>query len=250
MYGYIYKTTNCFNNKIYVGQHKAITFNPNYLGSGRRITNIIRKYGKDNFVCELLEECYSEQELNEKEIYWIAKLNTTDRNIGYNLSSGGYKIRGIKHSEETKKQISNKIKKYYESHDNAKKGTHLSDETKEKLRQANLGKKYPEEVKQKHRGKPAWNKGIPMTLEARKHLSEINTGKKQNLSQEIRERKRNKMIGENNPNYGGLSIEVREKIRKSASGKVWVNNGKERHLIKLEKLDEYIRNGYIRGKMF
>lgn len=200
MYGYIYKTTNTFNGKIYIGQHRADKFNPEYFGSGVIITNIINKYGTDSFICEVLEECNSEQELNDKEIYWIEYFNATDKNIGYNLMSGGYKTRGIKHSDSTKKKISksktgvspdrvygtpseeiknkisNTLKEYYKTHKNPKFGTHLSEETKEKLRQANLGKKYPKEVRDKHRI-PAWNKGVPMTEEAKEHLKQINTGK-------------------------------------------------------------------------
>ena len=201
MYGYIYKTTNLFNGKIYVGQHRAKKFNPNYYGSGVRFSNVFEKYGKDSFTCEVLEWCETEDELNEKEIYWISKLNSTDKSIGYNLMSGGYKIRGIEHSEETKEKISkaktgitpnrdswipteetkqkisNTLKEFYKTHDNPRKGVHLSDETKEKLRQVNLGKTYSEEVKDKHRNRPAWNKGIPMTEEAKQHLREVNTGK-------------------------------------------------------------------------
>ena len=200
MYGYIYKTTNLYNGKIYVGQHRAKKFNPNYYGSGVRFSNVFNKYGKDSFTCEVLDWCETEDELNEKEIYWIEKLNSTDRSIGYNLMSGGYKVRGIEHSEETKEKISKaktgitpnrdtwipteetkykiskSLKEYYKTHNNPKKGTHLSEETKEKLRQANLGKTYSEEVKAKHK-LPAWNKGIPMTEEAKQHLREINTGR-------------------------------------------------------------------------
>jgi hypothetical protein len=32
-YGYIYKTTNLLNNRIYIGKHKG-EYNPNYFGSG------------------------------------------------------------------------------------------------------------------------------------------------------------------------------------------------------------------------
>lgn len=90
MFGYIYKTTNLINNKIYIGQHIAMTFEPDkYIGSGQRLKLAINKYGIENFKNELICECYSQEELNEKEIYYINYYNSTDRKIGYNLTTGG-----------------------------------------------------------------------------------------------------------------------------------------------------------------
>lgn len=83
----IYKTTNLVNGKIYVGQSKYN--NPNYLGSGTRLALAINKYGKENFKKEIIEECNTPDELNEREKYWIKELKSQDRNIGYNITSGG-----------------------------------------------------------------------------------------------------------------------------------------------------------------
>lgn len=90
MYGYIYKTTNIINNKIYVGQHKAPKFmGRRYLGSGILLTEAIKKYGRKNFICELLDTAETFKELNQKEILWISKLDATNSAIGYNISPGG-----------------------------------------------------------------------------------------------------------------------------------------------------------------
>lgn len=83
----IYKTTNLINGKIYIGQ--SINDDPKYLGSGVFLKNAIEKYGKENFLKEVIDVVDSVDELNEKEIYWIEKYNSTDKNIGYNLCSGG-----------------------------------------------------------------------------------------------------------------------------------------------------------------
>ncbi len=83
----IYKTTNKLNGKFYIGQDK--NNNPNYYGSGKKIQNAIKKYGKENFVKEILEECIDENHMNEREVYWISKYNSQDRKIGYNISNGG-----------------------------------------------------------------------------------------------------------------------------------------------------------------
>ena len=41
MFGYIYKTTNLLNNKIYIGQHKSELFDTKYFGSGKILKNAI-----------------------------------------------------------------------------------------------------------------------------------------------------------------------------------------------------------------
>lgn len=155
MFGYIYKTTNLINNKIYVGQHTATEFDKYYKGSGVMLTRAFKKYGKENFSCVLLEAVESKEALDTREAYWIDKLNSRDSDIGYNITAGGEGTVGYKHTEEAKKKMSvaKKDKPLTEAHKKAiglrSKGHTLSDETKEKLREANLGRKHTDETKQK-----------------------------------------------------------------------------------------------------
>lgn len=83
----IYKTTNLINGKFYIGQDNKN--NEKYFGSGLLITKAIKKYGINNFKKEILEFCSSKKELNEREIFWIEKLNSMNKEIGYNISKGG-----------------------------------------------------------------------------------------------------------------------------------------------------------------
>jgi len=82
----IYKITNLINNKIYVG--KDVKNRSYYYGSGKVLKFAIKKYGKENFKKEIIEECDKEQ-LSKREVYWIKKLRSNTANIGYNLTSGG-----------------------------------------------------------------------------------------------------------------------------------------------------------------
>ena len=116
MYGYIYKTTNLITKKIYVGQHKCSKFDPKYLGSGLIIKQALSKDGRANFKVELIDTADTLAELNQKEAYWILVLQAQDPNIGYNIEPGG------KSCEKTPA-------------------------TKEKLRQAHLGKKASDKTK-------------------------------------------------------------------------------------------------------
>ena len=83
--GVIYKTTNIVNGKYYVGQHHT-DIDDGYLGSGKLILLAIKKYGRHNFVREILEYC-SDDIIHERETYWIHHFNSIVN--GYNLTIGG-----------------------------------------------------------------------------------------------------------------------------------------------------------------
>ena len=83
----VYKTTNLVNGKIYVGKYEGDR--EDYIGSGYILKRAIKKYGKGFFKREVLEHCSSQKELEEKECYWIKKLNSTNPQIGYNVAEGG-----------------------------------------------------------------------------------------------------------------------------------------------------------------
>lgn len=97
----IYKATNLVNGKSYIGQsinfsirkknHLNRAFNPLASDYDCLFHRAIRKYGKDNFQWQLIEECLPEQ-LNERESYWIAYYHTYiyDKDCnGYNMTKGG-----------------------------------------------------------------------------------------------------------------------------------------------------------------
>lgn len=109
----IYKTTNLINGKIYIGKDKHN--NPKYLGSGIRLNSAIQKYGRKNFIKELIEHCDSEKHMSIREKYWIKYFNSTGRLIGYNLTAGGeggdtFSLRPLKEQEQTRKALSKSSK--------------------------------------------------------------------------------------------------------------------------------------------
>jgi group I intron endonuclease len=88
---YIYKITNQINKKIYIGKCSLpINKSKYYYGSGKIILNAINKYGIKNFTKEILEAGYmTVKDINKKEIYWIKSYNSTNKEIGYNITPGG-----------------------------------------------------------------------------------------------------------------------------------------------------------------
>lgn len=183
MYGYIYLTTNLVNNKKYIGRHKSQFKDNSYYGSGKIIKEALKKYGKENFSVEILEECDTKEELFKKEKYWIQKFNATEDEQFYNIDYGGsgpnevpidVKLRlkeafsGDKNPAK-RPEVREKIRQSKLAEKNPMYGKHLSEETKEKLRIAHTGnnnyfygKKHTEEAKRKmslaKKGKPSLRK--------------------------------------------------------------------------------------------
>ena len=97
MYGIIYKATNIINQKIYIGQtttslNERIYFHIYRAEHSLEIThthfiNAIRKYGKDAFIWEKIDEANTREELDQKEIYWIQYYDSVNK--GYNIQAGG-----------------------------------------------------------------------------------------------------------------------------------------------------------------
>ena len=88
-YHLIYKTTNLLNGKIYIGKHTTTNKEDNYLGSGIKLINAIKKYGRENFKKEILIECKSEEELALKESEIVTEEFCKRKDV-YNICSGGY----------------------------------------------------------------------------------------------------------------------------------------------------------------
>lgn len=83
----VYKITNNINSKIYIG--KDTKSNTKYFGSGSLLKKAIAKYGIENFTKEIIDMAETSEELSSKEKYWISFYNSTDKKIGYNISTGG-----------------------------------------------------------------------------------------------------------------------------------------------------------------
>lgn len=106
----IYKIVNTVNNKVYVGQSVEIErrwkrhkreLNDNKHGNDY-LQRAWNKHDKKNFRFEIIEIC-KEEELNKREMFWIAYYNSNDYKYGYNNDSGGGV--GRIRNEEIRKKI-------------------------------------------------------------------------------------------------------------------------------------------------
>lgn len=224
-YGYIYKITNLINNKSYIGKtnkENKCRWDGTLKGAkiyNKHLQNSMNKYGVDNFKIDIIDSTKDENELNKKEIYWIAFYNTIDQNYGYNKTYGGD---GAKLTEETKKKISETIlrrkerygyihspetrKKMSESHKGKKPmlGKHHSEETRKKISDANRGKKHP-------------NYGKHLSKEMRKKISEGQIRRKERDGYIHSPKTRKKISDANNGKHH--SDKTKKKISETLKGR-------------------------------
>ena len=93
--GKIYKYTNLINGMVYIGQTRQTLEQRDYkhqtqLNDNTYFHRAIKKYGRENFSLELVEDNIPLNELDEKEKYYIdyfESFYTTGK--GYNLTQGG-----------------------------------------------------------------------------------------------------------------------------------------------------------------
>jgi len=98
VFGFIYIITNKINNKKYIGQttrslnkriyeyKAAYKYNKFY---NQHLLSAFNKYGWNNFEFSIIDTAQSIEELNTKEIKYINKYQSNNKEFGYNLENGG-----------------------------------------------------------------------------------------------------------------------------------------------------------------
>ena len=153
---YVGKTVQSLSKRLYKHKYDK-KFNPSHKNSW--LIQLDAKGLLDELKIELIEEC-NVSVLNDREIFWIAKL----KNDGYKLTNmtdgGDVGSLGHKHTDEAKRKISEAGKRF--------KGIKRSEKTRKKISDSlrgkigrNTGNKHSEETKKKisesKKGVVSWN---------------------------------------------------------------------------------------------
>lgn len=102
----VYITTNKINGKKYIGSTTESRKDfSTYLGSGRLLKYAIKKYGKENFIRQILWEGPSNFKY-EMEDYYIDYYNASKSDLFYNIADKGVGASvGQTHNNQTKNKI-------------------------------------------------------------------------------------------------------------------------------------------------
>jgi group I intron endonuclease len=140
---YLYLVTNIINQKCYIGwSHNPQRRWAQHCSAAQNNSDIyfhkaLRKYGKENFLCDIIQCFDTEEEVKQAEIYWINSLK--EYVILYNSTLGGEGTVGWIPSEEFKQHLS----EIRSGKQNPFFGKTHAPETLEKMRAASTGKNNP-----------------------------------------------------------------------------------------------------------
>lgn len=164
----VYQHKNKINGKVYIGitsqkpEQRWGSQGCNYKSSPH-FYSAIQKYGWDNFEHNILFTDLTKEQACLKEQELIKEYNSTNREFGYNSTSGGDIFTM---NEETKQKMSQAMIRNQNSL-----GHPCSEEKKEKISNAQKGRKFTEEHKQKL-SEAAKNRHVPCSEEKKQILKE------------------------------------------------------------------------------
>ena len=154
MQHFIYKTT-CSSGKYYIGRHSTTNVNDNYFGSGKWIRSI---KDKSTLTREILEFC-TDETLKQREEYYLKENVGKENCMNFNLNSVGFSSGHLNPAHS------------------------LTEKTKrsERAKGENNPSKRPEvrkKMSESQKGRPSRKKGIKMSEQARKNISDARVGLK------------------------------------------------------------------------
>jgi len=121
-------STKRFNNRVAEHYYKL----RNNKHGNRHLQNAYNKYGENNIIIYLIEEC-NEDVLVELEDYWMEQLNTINREFGYNLKKA------------YRQEITEELREIFRQSNKGKSkpsGWHHTEEAKTKMRKSQLASKF------------------------------------------------------------------------------------------------------------
>ena len=251
-YHYLYKITNLINNHFYYGIHSTNNLDDGYMGSGHRLKEAVKMYGKENFVKEILKyfktrelaSIYEESVVTEE---LVRDVNCYNIKIGgdYGTTIGTLLVTDkddnwLRCSPNDPRYLDGELKLIHE-------GKVVAYDIKE-----NRYHLIPSDDYYKNRGRYIHvSQGKVTVKDAQNNIYSVSVDDQRYLDGELK------------PIWCGRkhSSETKEKMRKAHSlnnhqqgcknsqfGTCWMTKDEKTIKIKKEYVEEYLNNGWVRGR--
>lgn len=232
----IYRIVNTNNEKCYIGKSEDIgsrirnhirTLRGGY-NKNKHLQNAYSHYDRGTFYVEILETLDQDEDINEREKYWIKQFNSSDREFGYNRTLGGDGGNGYVQCMTDEEIV----------------------EHNRKMSEIRTGKNNP------LYGKHMYTNGISIKYISDDEIDEYESnGWHPGAPDYVKEIEREANLGEKNGFWGKKhSQETKEKISKSRSGELNCNYGKHIYhkgemtkYISDDEVEQYELDGWIKG---
>jgi hypothetical protein len=211
LYHFLYKTTNIKNNKFYIGIHSTSDLNDGYTGSGKKIRNSVRYWGRENHKFEILEFFPNRDLLSNKEKEVVNEELLRNPKC-MNIALGGDGCHGFINEEHMKKccQAGNEA-------------------LKEKLKDPEYKKQFAVKSKSAETWKRLHRGGYFTydTFSGKSHSAEAKNA------------------------IGKANSEHQKGQKNSQFGKIWIRNLETSETLRItpQKLEDYVALGWERGRL-
>jgi len=229
----VYKVTNRFDDKFYIGVHATKNVNDKYMGSGVEIKEALKKYGRKSFVKEILHIFDAREEMLTKEKELVTR-EFCMREDTYNIIEGGgsYSTLDMTCVVDTDGNTS--------------------------LVYVNDPRFLSGELKSFHKNKLAVKDKEGRTSYVSKDDPRFISGELVPVAKGtflVKDKNGNQYrISKDDPRYiSGEFVGFRKGIpqhkNNSHLGIRWINNGIENKRIRVEELEDYLKNGWVKNKV-
>ena len=171
-YHYVYKITNKNSGMMYIGSRSSVVEPSKDIGIEYFSSSVDKEFKSDqrnnpsDYAYEVIETFNCRGDASNFEIKLHNEFNVSKNPLFYNRAKAtttGFCVHGLKHSDETRKKISD-----------ARKGKTRSDETRKKISNSKKGKTHSDETRQKMSDT---QHGKTVSDETRKKMSDAANGK-------------------------------------------------------------------------
>jgi len=180
-----------------------------YFTSSAKVKCLLKEYGTDSFRAEVRKIFGTPEEALTYEYRFLKKVNALNKNDWLNENMGGEKFKNV--GPASSKALESQRKKKQTPEGNAKRSASL--------------------------------KGRILSKETRNRMSTSQLNRPREVEEVRRNKIRKKAIGRSH------SDKTKSKLSSIVSQTRWINNGKEQKKINIEYLDDYLKLGWVNGRI-